>query len=236
MDKTPQEHVAEGAELVTDEDEPLVTKTGKVLTDADIEELADEAEAGYDVEHLRNQPSRREMTDIEFESRYGRARAGMTRRHETSHTETWEITFRATVPAGLAARGALETAEGIIRQRMTEVLNQAGVADPRVQARKVGRSTHRGDWEGGVEYEPGETVFEAGKLWMSNKRSQNRPPHSNHGGIVDYWAETSHIFLADELFLPQPRKALVESTNKAGDPIMSVVDADDVVVDAELIE
>lgn len=29
------------------EDEPIVTKTGKVLTDADIEALADEAERGY---------------------------------------------------------------------------------------------------------------------------------------------------------------------------------------------
>jgi len=29
------------------------TSTGKVLTDADIQALADEAERGYDVEHLR---------------------------------------------------------------------------------------------------------------------------------------------------------------------------------------
>lgn len=31
---------------------PYVTKTGRVLTDADIEALADEAERGYDVSHL----------------------------------------------------------------------------------------------------------------------------------------------------------------------------------------
>jgi hypothetical protein len=30
-------------------DEPLVTKTGRVLTDEDIEDLADEAERGYEV-------------------------------------------------------------------------------------------------------------------------------------------------------------------------------------------
>lgn len=30
-------------------DEPYVTKTGKVLTDADIEALADEAEEGFDL-------------------------------------------------------------------------------------------------------------------------------------------------------------------------------------------
>ena len=35
------------------------TKTGKVLTDADIEALADEAERGYDVSHLIGKPSRR---------------------------------------------------------------------------------------------------------------------------------------------------------------------------------
>ena len=29
------------------------TKSGKVLTDAEIQELADEAEKGYDVEHLK---------------------------------------------------------------------------------------------------------------------------------------------------------------------------------------
>jgi hypothetical protein len=29
------------------------TKTGKVLTDAEIQALADEAEAGYDVSHLK---------------------------------------------------------------------------------------------------------------------------------------------------------------------------------------
>jgi hypothetical protein len=31
------------------DDEPIVTKTGRVLTDADIQALADEAEAGYPV-------------------------------------------------------------------------------------------------------------------------------------------------------------------------------------------
>jgi hypothetical protein len=33
-------------------DEPYVTKTGKVLSDADIEKLSEEAERGYDVERL----------------------------------------------------------------------------------------------------------------------------------------------------------------------------------------
>jgi hypothetical protein len=41
-------------------DPPLVTKTGKVLTDEDIEALADEAEQGYDVSHLLEKKDRRE--------------------------------------------------------------------------------------------------------------------------------------------------------------------------------
>jgi hypothetical protein len=36
----------------------LTTKTGKVLTDDDIQALADEAEQGYDVEHLKAGPRR----------------------------------------------------------------------------------------------------------------------------------------------------------------------------------
>lgn len=35
------------------------TKSGKVLTDADIEALADEAERGYNVEKLKDKPNRR---------------------------------------------------------------------------------------------------------------------------------------------------------------------------------
>lgn len=37
----------------------LITKTGRVLSDADVEQLAAEAEAGYDVEQLRDKPNRR---------------------------------------------------------------------------------------------------------------------------------------------------------------------------------
>jgi CRISPR-associated endonuclease/helicase Cas3 len=36
-----------------DEEKPYRTKSGRVLTDADIEGLADEAERGYDVEELK---------------------------------------------------------------------------------------------------------------------------------------------------------------------------------------
>lgn len=36
--------------------EPIRTKTGKVLTDADIQALADEAERGYDISHLMKGP------------------------------------------------------------------------------------------------------------------------------------------------------------------------------------
>jgi len=39
----------------------LVTKTGKTLTDADIEALADEAAMGYAVEHLKGKPNRPDL-------------------------------------------------------------------------------------------------------------------------------------------------------------------------------
>jgi hypothetical protein len=44
----------------------LVTKSGKVLTDADIEALADEAERGYDVSHLVGKPDRRKVWVVEL--------------------------------------------------------------------------------------------------------------------------------------------------------------------------
>lgn len=37
---------------------PLVTRTGRVLTDDDIQRFADEAEQGYEVEKLRERPAR----------------------------------------------------------------------------------------------------------------------------------------------------------------------------------
>lgn len=43
---------------MTDEPRTYRTKTGRVLTDADIEALADEAEHGYDVEQLARRPGR----------------------------------------------------------------------------------------------------------------------------------------------------------------------------------
>ena len=44
-------------------DEPRIyrTKTGRVLTEVDLEALADEAERGYDVEHLAKKPGRPRM-------------------------------------------------------------------------------------------------------------------------------------------------------------------------------
>lgn len=46
---------------MSDEPRTYRTKTGRVLTDADIEALADEAEQGYDVEHLARKPGRPRM-------------------------------------------------------------------------------------------------------------------------------------------------------------------------------
>ena len=46
---------------MTDEPETYRTKTGRVLTDSDIQALADEAERGYDVEPLAKRPGRPRM-------------------------------------------------------------------------------------------------------------------------------------------------------------------------------
>lgn len=43
------------------EKKPVKTKTGKVLTEAEIEAMADEAERGYDVEMLRERRRGRPM-------------------------------------------------------------------------------------------------------------------------------------------------------------------------------
>ena len=46
---------------MADKSKPFKTKTGKVLTDADIEAMADEAERGYDVEMLKSRRRGRPM-------------------------------------------------------------------------------------------------------------------------------------------------------------------------------
>lgn len=52
------ETLSDGSEPV---DCPMVTKTGRILTEADVAALADEAERGYDVTHLhhKRRPRRR---------------------------------------------------------------------------------------------------------------------------------------------------------------------------------
>lgn len=39
-----------------DEHKPLVTKSGRIMTDAEVEALAEEAERGYDISQLRERP------------------------------------------------------------------------------------------------------------------------------------------------------------------------------------
>ncbi|MDQ6947591.1 MAG: ribbon-helix-helix domain-containing protein, partial [Actinomycetota bacterium] len=46
---------------MSDEARTYRTKTGRILTDADIEALAAEAEQGYNVEHLAKKPGRPRM-------------------------------------------------------------------------------------------------------------------------------------------------------------------------------
>jgi hypothetical protein len=47
--------------VMTDKPQTYTTKTGKVLSDADIEQMADEAELGYDVEGLKSRRRGRPM-------------------------------------------------------------------------------------------------------------------------------------------------------------------------------
>lgn len=46
---------------MTDKPKTYMTKSGKIITDADIEQLADEAERGYDVEELKSRRRGRPM-------------------------------------------------------------------------------------------------------------------------------------------------------------------------------
>jgi Ribbon-helix-helix protein, copG family len=46
---------------MTDKPKTYPTKTGKILADADVEQLADEAERGYDVEELKSRRRGRPM-------------------------------------------------------------------------------------------------------------------------------------------------------------------------------
>ena len=62
---TPDDSMAIAERLRAGDQTTYRTKTGKILTDADIEALADEAEAGYDVEHLKGKPLRREPPQSE---------------------------------------------------------------------------------------------------------------------------------------------------------------------------
>lgn len=74
------------------------TKTGRVLTDQDIEALADEAERGYDVTHLQQQ--QRPMANMDHIARHviwDRQKFARERGHdpgsghEVGHTEAYEI-------------------------------------------------------------------------------------------------------------------------------------------------
>lgn len=75
---------------------PFKTKTGKVLTDADIEALADEAERGYDVEVLKTRRRGRpmlgaapaEVVPVRLDPELKHA---VEQRAEAEHTTTSEI-------------------------------------------------------------------------------------------------------------------------------------------------
>ncbi len=81
---------------MTDKPKSYTTETGKILTDADIERMAEEAERGYDVEELR--PRRRgrpmlgsapsEVVPVRLDPGL---RQAVEARAEAEHTTTSEI-------------------------------------------------------------------------------------------------------------------------------------------------
>ena len=85
---------------MADKAKPYRTKTGKVMTDADIETLADEAERGYDVAQL--EPRRRgrpligsapaEVVSVRLDPDL---KGAIEARAATEHTSTSEIIRRA---------------------------------------------------------------------------------------------------------------------------------------------
>ena len=81
---------------MTDKTPPFKTKTGKVLSDADIEALADEAERGYDVEALKTRRRGRPMlgaapSEVVAVRLDPDLKHAVEQRAEAEHTTTSEI-------------------------------------------------------------------------------------------------------------------------------------------------
>ena len=82
--------------VMTDKPKTYTTKTGKVLTDADIEQMADEAERGYDVEELKSRRRGRPMlgsapSEVVPVRLDPELRQAVEARAEAEHTTTSEI-------------------------------------------------------------------------------------------------------------------------------------------------
>jgi Ribbon-helix-helix protein, copG family len=82
--------------VMTDKPKTYTTKTGKVLTDADIEQMADEAERGYDVEELKSRRRGRPMlgsapSEVVPVRLDPDLRQAVEARAEAEHTTTSEI-------------------------------------------------------------------------------------------------------------------------------------------------
>lgn len=81
---------------MTDKAKTYTTKTGKILTEGDIERLADEAEHGYDVEELKSRRRGRPMlgsgpSEVVPVRLDPGLRQAVEARAEAEHTTTSEI-------------------------------------------------------------------------------------------------------------------------------------------------
>lgn len=95
------------------------TKAGRVLTDADIEALADEAERGYDVEHLAKRPGRPRMgsgpavvVPVRLHADLHQAVKTRAASEKTSLSELVRDALRAYLVSGPQPSGTLRTPSG----------------------------------------------------------------------------------------------------------------------------
>jgi len=104
---------------MTDKPRTYRTKTGRVLTDADIEALADEAERGYDVEQLARRPGRPRMgsapaivVPVRLHADLHAAVMAQAAAETTSLSELVRDALRAYLAGEIPTVGDLRTASG----------------------------------------------------------------------------------------------------------------------------
>jgi predicted HicB family RNase H-like nuclease len=136
---------------MTDKPETYRTKTGRVLTDADIEALADEAERGYDVEQIARRPGRPRMgsapaivVPVRLHADLHAAVRAQAAAENTSLSELVRDALRAYLAGEIPTVGDLRTASGrVLTDAEIEALATEAEAGYDISALR-GRPSHRG--------------------------------------------------------------------------------------------